>query len=338
LQRTSAKVGGIAVVIPSYNRKHLILDSLESVVNQTLPPDLVILVDDGSSDGTQQVVEEWQRSQDLAFELRYIYQSNSGPGAARNRGIQEADGCNWVALLDSDDLWHPEHLARLVEAIADQPDAVAASNELEERYYAEDGRLLSNRPYVFSSELVSGQIVGPEAFRFIGPLTQATMIRRDALVKAGGFNNRLKYAEDKLLFIIISTLGPWCRVPGYPVTYRNFVRNTKAPQTGAKQLSDRPHQNSRLAYARFLSESIGHLAKSNAPYHQGVDWALWKAWYRAGRHLERTRHYKWAAGYYRKAARDRPFSKAIARCYLAELKYLCSRLGGQSQRGRQFIK
>jgi len=327
LQKTSAAVGGIAVVIPSYNRKHLILDSLESVANQTLLPDKVFLVDDGSSDGTQQVVEEWKQSRAPGFDLVYIYQSNAGPGAARNRGIQEAAGYNWVALLDSDDVWHPEHLYRLVEAILEHPDAVAASNELEERHYAEDGSLLSSRAYLFSPELVSGRIVGPAAFRFIGPLTQATMIRRDILLAAGGFDHRLKYAEDKLLFIIVSTMGRWCRIPGYPVVYRNFVRNTGKQQTGAKQLSDRPHQNSRLAYARLLDEGIGHLAKSDERYHRGVDWALWKAWYRAGRHLEMTGHFKWAAGYYLKAARYRPFSKAIARCYLARLKCLWSRAG-----------
>lgn len=322
--KTSAAVDGIAVVIPSYNRKHLILDALESVASQRLLPDRMIVIDDGSVDGTQQAVQEWAQCRAPGFDFQYIYQPNSGPGAARNRGIQEAAGCNWIALLDSDDLWHPEHLFRLVGAIQEQPGAVAASNELEEKFYSVDGSLLSSRPYVFSPELTSGKIVGPEAFRFIGPLTQATMIRRDILLAAGGFNEHLKYAEDKLLFVIVSAMGPWCRVSGYPVTYRNFVRDSGEQHIGAKQLSDRPHQNSRLAYARLLDQGIGHLVQPNDKYHQGVDWALWKAWYRAGRHLEKTKHYKWAAGYYRKAASYRPLSKAIARCFLARLKFLWS--------------
>ena len=329
MDTSGTALGGIAVVIPSYNRRHLILDSLESVALQTLQPDKVILVDDGSTDGTQEAVEEWKKSRAPDFELQYVYQSNAGPGAARNRGIQEAVGCRWVALLDSDDIWHEEHLARLAEAVQSNEEAVAASNELEERFYSEDGVLLSSRPYVFSPELVSGRLKGPEAFRFIGPLTQATMIRRDILLKAGGFDTRLRYAEDKLLFMIVSTMGPWCRIPGYPVTYRNIVRDSGNSQhQGSKQLSDRPHQNSRLAYARLLEQGIGNLANSRDPYHRGVRWALWKAWYRAGRHLERTGHYKWAAGYYRKAARYRPLSKAIARCYLARVKFCGAGRGG----------
>lgn len=262
MPNTSADIGGIAVVIPSYNRGHLIIYALESVLHQTLPPDQVILVDDGSTDDTHSVITEWQKSKTPAFELRYIPQLNSGPGAARNRGIREAANCNWIALLDSDDLWPSNHLSTLAAAVEENPDAVAASNELEEKFYSDDGSLLSSRRFLFARELVAGEVIGPGAFRLTGPLTPASMIRRDALLAAGGFDTRLRYAEDKLLFMIISTMGPWCRVPGNHVIYRNFVRNTNKPETGAKQLSDRPHQNSRLAYARLLDDGIGHLAKS----------------------------------------------------------------------------
>jgi glycosyltransferase involved in cell wall biosynthesis len=326
LTRTSAAVGGIAVVIPSYNRKHLVLEALNSVTSQVLLPDRVILVDDGSNDGTQQAVSHWSKSNEPPFELVYIYQQNAGPGAARNLGIESAKDCEWVAFLDSDDLWHKEHLCKLTEAVLKQPDAIAASNELEEKYYSTNGSLISSRAYVFPEKLLSGCITGPDALRITGPLTPATMIRRDALLKAGGFNTRLKYSEDKLLFLIVSTMGPWCRVAGFPVIYRNFVRNDQARLSGTKQLSDKPHQSSRIYYARLLDNAIGHFAYSNNKYHIGVRWALWKAWYRAGRHLEKTKHYKLAVYYYQKAAGYRLFSKAIPRMCIAKLKSLYLRL------------
>jgi len=316
----------IAVVIPCFNRKHLVLDALGSVARQTLPPGKVIVVDDGSTDGTQLAVKHWHQTKAPQLSLEYIYQQNSGPGAARNRGIEAAGGYIWVAFLDSDDLWHPDHLSTLMAAIRNHPDAVAASNELRENYYADNGELVSSRLFFFSPNLVSGRVNGPEAFRFTGPLTPATIVRRDCLMAAGGFESSLKYAEDKLLFMEVSTMGYWCRVPGHPAIYRNFPPNGQRPHTCEKQLSDSPHQNSRLAYARLLELKVGHLIGSNGRYHQGLKWALWKAWYRAGRHLEKTGHYRWAAGYFLQAARYRPTSKAIPRAGLVQLKKFFSKM------------
>lgn len=98
----------ISVVIPTYNRAHLIGEAIGSVLAQTEPAQEIIVVDDGSTDRTREAVEG------LASEnrglIRYIHQENAGPGAARNRGIREAAG-DWVAFQDSDDLWVPQKLA-----------------------------------------------------------------------------------------------------------------------------------------------------------------------------------------------------------------------------------
>jgi glycosyltransferase involved in cell wall biosynthesis len=105
----------VSVVIPTYNRAHLLLRSLESVLGQTLPALEAVVVDDGSTDETERVVRE------LGSELvRYVRQpQRAGAQAARNRGIREARG-DWIAFQDSDDEWLPDKLERQVPLIDDE--------------------------------------------------------------------------------------------------------------------------------------------------------------------------------------------------------------------------
>ena len=99
----------ISVVIPTYNRKHTLPRAIASVLNQTLQPTEIIMVDDGSTDGTADWIQETYPR------INPISQSNKGVSAARNIGIKYAK-CDWIALLDSDDEWLPDKLERQVEA------------------------------------------------------------------------------------------------------------------------------------------------------------------------------------------------------------------------------
>jgi glycosyltransferase involved in cell wall biosynthesis len=102
----------VSVVIPTFNRRHLILRAIESVVRQTYPRVEVIVVDDASTDGTVEFLE----SRRFKRPFRVIrLEQNSGPSAARNKGIAHASG-KYVALLDSDDYWLPGKLTGQVEA------------------------------------------------------------------------------------------------------------------------------------------------------------------------------------------------------------------------------
>ena len=92
----------ISVVIPTYNSARYLADSIDSVLNQTLTPLEVIVVDDGSTDETSHVVRRYQDR----GPIRYFYQDNSGPSTARNRGIAESRG-DLIAFLDADDIWAP---------------------------------------------------------------------------------------------------------------------------------------------------------------------------------------------------------------------------------------
>ncbi len=103
----------LAVVIPLYNHAAYIGPALESVYDQTRPPDRVIVIDDGSSDDSFSVAKKLARS---GTEL--VRQENSGAHATLNRGVEMAGDCERVAILNSDDVWHPTRLARCEAALA----------------------------------------------------------------------------------------------------------------------------------------------------------------------------------------------------------------------------
>jgi len=93
----------ISIIIPTYNSAQYICEAIESVLNQTYKDFEIIVVDDGSTDNTKEVIKPYLNK------MKYIYQQNSGPSAARNRGIQEAKG-EYIAFLDADDIWLPQKL------------------------------------------------------------------------------------------------------------------------------------------------------------------------------------------------------------------------------------
>lgn len=107
----------VTVIIPTYNRAHLIKDAVESVLNQTYQNFELIVIDDGSTDNTKEFLRGYKDK------LRYLYQENQGRSAARNYGINLAKG-EFIAFLDSDDIWFPDKLARQVPILESAPSNV----------------------------------------------------------------------------------------------------------------------------------------------------------------------------------------------------------------------
>ncbi len=110
--------GLVSVIVPTYNRERFLVEAMDSVWAQTYRPVELIVVDDGSTDNTPRVVEEWgcKCAGDEAFELRYSQQENKGAPAARNLGLIESRG-EYIQYLDSDDLLLPGKLAVAVESL-----------------------------------------------------------------------------------------------------------------------------------------------------------------------------------------------------------------------------
>lgn len=105
----------ISVIIPVYNAGRYLVEAIESVLAQTRPPDEIIVVDDGSTDESPRIVQNFTKP------VLYRHQSHNGAGPARNLGVAQAKG-EWLAFLDADDLWLPDKLARQIALVKSEPD------------------------------------------------------------------------------------------------------------------------------------------------------------------------------------------------------------------------
>jgi hypothetical protein len=179
----------VSVVIPTYQRREPLLEALACVLAQTLEPLEVIVVDDGSTDGTEEAVRA------LGAPVDYVWQQNRGASAARNAGIRRARG-DVFAFLDSDDRWLPGHLHGLVAALERHEEAVLAVTTPHPHLEAESGTLLDLFP-----PLLSG-------LGLLGSPTHVA-VRADALASAGGFDEGLPVAEDSELWVRLAAAGPF---------------------------------------------------------------------------------------------------------------------------------
>src|SRR5262249_2428536 len=105
----------ISCIVPVFNGERYLREALDSILAQTYQPLELIVLDDGSTDGTAALVAGYGER------IRYLWQANAGEAGARNRGLSIAQG-EFVAFLDADDLWHPEKLRRQLARLHDRPE------------------------------------------------------------------------------------------------------------------------------------------------------------------------------------------------------------------------
>jgi glycosyltransferase involved in cell wall biosynthesis len=182
----------VSVIIPTYNRAEQVGEAVQSVLNQTWPHCEVIVVDDGSTDGTLDVLEAF------GDRIRYVKTENRGVAAARNRGIRESKG-SWVAFLDSDDLWHPAKIERQVLALREHDAVVCFCMSVDE-----DGLALDDLPLMNSGNESGGARYYPRRDCSIflyqrHPFIQSMLVRRSCLRGDSPFDESLRVAEDTRL-------------------------------------------------------------------------------------------------------------------------------------------
>ena len=188
----------VSVIIPTYNRAARVSAAVKSVMAQT-PSELeIIIVDDGSTDGTEQVIRPFV--EDSGGRISYFRQDNRGVSAARNKGIALARG-DWIAFLDSDDVWIPEKLEWQFRAIRQSGGRCGACYANARLVYGAD-----NKPTVFDlSGVLHRDVIGMlnDATRLIVtprrtmPIWLPTLVMRAELVRcAGGFDPQLRLGED----------------------------------------------------------------------------------------------------------------------------------------------
>jgi GT2 family glycosyltransferase len=197
----------ISVVIPCYNGARFLRETLASVTRQTYPADEVIVVDDGSTDGSAAIAEAFGPP------VCVVRQPNQGESAARNRGIALARG-EWVALLDADDLWEPTKLARQGAALRfAPPDTVCVYTDY---FKVLDGaRVACEQPREWHAE--------PDArVRLLfdwSVIPSSVLLRRDVLAEVR-FPEAVRHGEDVLFFAHLRRHGSFLRVAEPLTGYR----------------------------------------------------------------------------------------------------------------------
>lgn len=203
----------ISVIIPYYDSEKTILRALNSVVSQTYKDYEIILVDDGSTDSSKDIVNSFIENNEQV-KIKNIYQSNKGPSAARNSAIRVAVG-QYIAFLDSDDEWEINKLQEQLEQINIYDCDMLGCNfcyiindKIEIKYFTKK----EIEKISFKKMLLKHYFN-----------TSSVIIKRDIVSEMGGFSEKQRYMEDSLLFTMIS------RKYGVFVSSKVLVKSYKYP-------------------------------------------------------------------------------------------------------------
>jgi len=223
---TSAADYTVSAVIPACNAEKFIARAIDSVLKQTLPPNEIIVVDDGSTDATAEIIKSY------CDRIHYIYQQNAGASAARNTGIKAAAG-QWIAFLDADDQWLPIFLQKQLELLRRNRQLVWSTGNFircncQENQQTEDlagekavqaKKLLGDKEY-FQSYFDAYTVHGTG-------WTGTKIIKRQALIEAGCFlPGQPRFNDEDMWFRIAYRWGPM----GY-ITEPLAIYHTHIPQS-----------------------------------------------------------------------------------------------------------
>lgn len=210
----------VSAIIPTFNRAHIICDAVDSVLAQSYPHIEVIVVDDGSNDDTL------ARLQRYGNRIRVVSQANSGPAAARNRGIAVARG-DLIAFLDSDDFWLPSKIERQVALMQRAGASVPCClSNIMMKWNSGDRPSFDIALLHPSAE--EGVWLNPDevlATRFV-LFNQGIMIRREVFQKIGVFDESIRYLEDVEFPQRLSLEGPWAFIETPLVVWRESMTNS----------------------------------------------------------------------------------------------------------------
>jgi len=194
----------VSVIIPTYNRSKFVKKAIDSVLAQMYKDYEIIVVDDGSTDNTKEVIEPYMDR------IRYIYQENAGASAARNIGIKAAKG-DWIAFLDSDDHWLPEKLFVQMAAIKRNPHIIAHMvNANTSNYGDPSGSSFLHCRFPFNKKegIIDAPFLPHFTYRTIA-LPPAVICRKDSAIKAGLFDESFLFGNDYDFMCRLALQGSW---------------------------------------------------------------------------------------------------------------------------------
>jgi len=237
----------ISAIVPTYNRAGVIAQAIHSILSQVPAPDEVIVVDDGSTDGTAAELAQF------GDKIRVLTQPNAGAAAARNHGIREAKG-DWLAFLDSDDMWQPGRIATFLRDIEAAAEGVVV--------HAANITFFNSNTDVFAANGVSfpkgraARLDAPFDEDFPGPFVGGSVIRAAAVHAVGGFDETLPIHEDVLLFRLLALRGAWL-VTGDSVSLYRRVEGDDVALMDWESRNPVPFYRSRVSSNATLLDAQG---------------------------------------------------------------------------------
>ena len=191
----------VSVIIPTYNRSKYVTKAIDSVLGQTYKDYEIIVVDDGSTDNTKEVLKPY------TDRIKYLYQENTGVSAARNAGIRAAGG-QWIAFLDSDDEWLPEKLSIQMDYLSRHNEIVAFITNV--KFILPDNKsinLFEMKNY--SNNEIDSYVLPRPLIDVLKVFLFALMAKRKILLDIGCFDESMSIYEDADLMRRLALEGPW---------------------------------------------------------------------------------------------------------------------------------
>ena len=210
----------VSVIIPAYNAEKFIAKTLESVLFQTYLNIEVLVVDDGSTDTTAEIVKSFVQKDSR---VSLLQQSNAGVAAARNLAIEKSKG-EYIAPIDADDIWYPQNLEKQVKCLTSSEPSVGVvyswSVDINEK-----GLLVTGG---FYNSTIEGEVYTALVYKYFIGNASSSLIRRVCFAKVGGYNCKLKLenaqgCEDWELHLRIAEHYQFKVAPKYLVGYRQIT-------------------------------------------------------------------------------------------------------------------
>ena len=204
----------VSCVVPVYNGEHYLSEALDSILAQTYGPLEVIVVDDGSTDGSALVCQKYRGR------VVYRKQINRGPAVARNHGVSAAHG-EFIAFLDADDLWHPEKLVRQMVRFAARSELNVCLTHVQNFWIAE----LKEEAERFQNHRITRPLPGY--------VTQSLLARREIFGSVGWFNTSFKHGDAQDWFMRAAEQGIVMELLPDVLVYRRLHRGNRSRQVNA---------------------------------------------------------------------------------------------------------
>lgn len=247
----------VSIVIPVHNGERYVKEALDSCINQTYYPLEIIVVDDGSTDGTLEILKEYEKKDNR---LRAISVSKqNGLGNVINIGIRQSRG-KYIARMDADDVMYPTRLEKQVEYLESNQGCVAVGGQID--IIDENGKITGHREYALNDKDIKRNM-----FLFMPFAHPAVMLRRSSVEEVGLYPENMWKVEDVKFFFLLGQEGTYHNLPDTVLKYRmtfdtesqskmvdHFKKTNEVRRWAIKELNIKPSVGQ---YIKWKVETVG---------------------------------------------------------------------------------